>query len=113
MKKKSSGSFEKFKKKKNNAAVKEQFRQEKQQWKKEREEFFEKRKSNLKSQTSNADAFGRHPDQLRRVGTSNLTPQTSLMPLNKFIAHCGVCSRRDAAELVKQGKVKVNNEPVT
>jgi 23S rRNA pseudouridine2605 synthase len=31
------------------------------------------------------------------------------MPLNKYIAHAGVCSRRDAAELVKQGKVTVNN----
>lgn len=34
------------------------------------------------------------------------------MPLNKFIAHCGECSRRDAAELVRQGKVKVNGELV-
>lgn len=32
------------------------------------------------------------------------------MPLNKFIAHSGECSRRDAAELVKQGKAKVNGE---
>ena len=35
------------------------------------------------------------------------------MPLNKFIAHCGVSSRRDAAEMVKLGKVKVNNEIIT
>jgi len=35
------------------------------------------------------------------------------MPLNKFIAHCGVSSRRDAAEMVKLGKVKVNNEMIT
>ena len=34
------------------------------------------------------------------------------MPLNKFIAHSGECSRRDAAELVRQGKVKVNGELV-
>jgi 23S rRNA pseudouridine2605 synthase len=34
------------------------------------------------------------------------------MPLNKYIAHSGECSRRDAAELVKQGKVKVNGELV-
>jgi 23S rRNA pseudouridine2605 synthase len=32
------------------------------------------------------------------------------MTLNKFISHSGECSRRDAAELVKQGKVKVNGE---
>ncbi len=30
------------------------------------------------------------------------------MRLNKFVAHCGVCSRREAAELVKQGRIKVN-----
>ena len=34
------------------------------------------------------------------------------MPLNKYIAHSGECSRRDAAELVRQGKVKVNGELV-
>jgi len=32
------------------------------------------------------------------------------MTLNKYIAHSGQCSRRDAAELVKKGKVKVNGE---
>ncbi len=32
------------------------------------------------------------------------------MPLNKFVAHCGVCSRRDAVELIKSGKVQVNNK---
>lgn len=30
------------------------------------------------------------------------------MPLNKFIAHAGVCGRREAADLVKEGKVQVN-----
>jgi 23S rRNA pseudouridine2605 synthase len=35
------------------------------------------------------------------------------MPLNKYIAHCGVCSRRDAVELVKEGKVKVNGQLIT
>jgi len=30
------------------------------------------------------------------------------MRLNKFIAHSGVCSRRKAAELVKEGKIRVN-----
>jgi 23S rRNA pseudouridine2605 synthase len=34
------------------------------------------------------------------------------MPLNKFIAHCGVCGRREAAELVKEGKVTVNGDKV-
>lgn len=32
------------------------------------------------------------------------------MRLNKFIAHAGICARRQAAELVKQGQVKVNGK---
>jgi len=36
-----------------------------------------------------------------------------LMPLNKFIAHCDVCSRRDAVALIKDGKVMVNDVLIT
>src|SRR5690606_15632979 len=32
------------------------------------------------------------------------------MPLNKFIAWSGVCGRREAADLIKAGKVTVNNQ---
>ena len=39
-------------------------------------------------------------------------PLTDQMPLNKYIAHSGVCSRRDAVDLIKAGKVKVNGELV-
>lgn len=31
--------------------------------------------------------------------------------INKFIAECGVCSRRAAEELISEGKVLVNNKP--
>ncbi len=41
------------------------------------------------------------------------SPINEPIPLNKFIAHAGVCSRRDAAELVKTGKVQVNGVQVT
>ena len=37
---------------------------------------------------------------------------SELMPLNKFIAHAGVCGRREAAELVKDGKVTVNGDKI-
>lgn len=40
------------------------------------------------------------------------SPVTAEMPLNKFVAHCGVCSRRDAVTIIKEGKVKVNGEVV-
>lgn len=48
---------------------------------------------------------------------ANTTKPASLnaenMPLNKFVAHAGICSRRDAADLVKSGTVTVNGKQVT
>lgn len=37
----------------------------------------------------------------------------SQIPLNKFVAHAGICSRRDAAALVKSGNVVVNGQLIT
>jgi len=34
------------------------------------------------------------------------------MRLNKYVAHCGICSRRQAADLVKSGQISVNGEVV-
>ena len=101
MKKKLIGKFGKFEKKKSNAAIKEQFKQEKRKWKKEREDFFEKKKAEARGQKAETS-----PKHEREISNEQ-------MPLNKFIAHCGVSSRRDAAEMVKLGKVKVNNEIIT
>jgi 16S rRNA U516 pseudouridylate synthase RsuA-like enzyme len=33
--------------------------------------------------------------------------------LNKFIASCGVCSRRKADELILEGRVKVNDKVIS
>jgi len=113
MKKNAPGRFDKFSKKKSNAAIKEQFKQEKRKWKKEREDFFEKKKQsaagNRQSAMGNRQSAKNQPQPL----TSIQRPETGDMPLNKFIAHCGICSRRDAAELVKLGKVKVNDSVLT
>lgn len=35
------------------------------------------------------------------------------MRLNNFISSTGLCSRRQADELIKQGKVKINNNIAT
>lgn len=35
------------------------------------------------------------------------------MRLNKYIAHAGVCSRREAAQLVKDGQIQVNGSVIT
>lgn len=95
--------FEKFAKKKSNAAIKEDFKQQKRKYKKERAEFFEQKKKEVAEKASKIIA-----PKIER----NIKPAAQ-MPLNKYLAHCGISSRRDAAELIKTGKVKVNNEVIT
>lgn len=46
----------------------------------------------------------------RRDDVENISGE---MPLNKYIAHCGLCSRRKAVDYVKEGKVTVNGEVIT
>jgi len=112
MRKKSSGNFSKFSQQKSNAARKEQFKQEKRKIKKEREEFFDKKKQEARNK---AQGMSRpQGTSYKDMPLSNIEHQTSnsSMPLNKYIAHSGVSSRRDAADLVKKGLVKVNGETV-
>ncbi len=48
-----------------------------------------------------------HTKSEKAVAANDNAP-TGVMPLNKFMAHCGVCSRRDAVALIAAGKVKIN-----
>jgi 23S rRNA pseudouridine2605 synthase len=48
-----------------------------------------------------------------KATAANDNAPTGIMPLNKFLAHCGVCSRRDAVALITTGKVKVNGTVAT
>ncbi len=145
--------FKKFVVKKNNAAIKEKFKQEKKVAKKLRAEAINKRfeeKRELKKQGYASSAqvpIHREPDKrqkypqgnkksgIRNKKLENTAPQQttnlptgqagykppttnsetsfSEMPLNKFIAHCGVGSRRDAVPLIKEGKITVNGNVVT
>ncbi|HVG41286.1 MAG TPA: pseudouridine synthase, partial [Chitinophagaceae bacterium] len=99
--------FEKFQKiKKTGAALKEQIRQEKKQVTKERKEFFENKRKAI-AIAKNSPPAAPVQKTIQRVVSNNE------MPLNKYIAHSGVCSRRDAAEMIKSGNVKVNGELVT
>lgn len=45
-----------------------------------------------------------------KPGKWNTEVKEGPMTLNKYVAHSGVCSRRDAAVLIKDGKVMVNGE---
>ncbi len=47
--------------------------------------------------------------KIPRKAKTNDIVSNEMMPLNKYIAHCGICSRRDAVDLIKKGKVKVNS----
>jgi 23S rRNA pseudouridine2605 synthase len=110
--------FDKFAKKKSNAAIKEQFKQEKRKFKKEREEYFEKKKSagqpgSRQSGSQQSDNRQSAVGKQKENPASHARPQSpDLMPLNKFIAHAGLSGRREAAEIVKKGLVKVNGETV-
>ncbi len=111
MKKKASH-FDKFKPKKSNAAIKEQFKQEKRKFKKEKEEFFEKRKAETRAQQSGLRSRGAVVSTTPTPITHTRPQPTTQMPLNKYIAHAGICGRREAAEMVKKGLVKVNGKVV-
>lgn len=52
-------------------------------------------------------------EKIKVEGTKiEATTKDSIIPLNKFVAHAGICGRREAAELVKEGKVTVNGDKV-
>lgn len=93
--------FDKFLPSRRNSAIKEQFKQEKKQWKKERAAQIELEKKRK------LEADKPRPIIVKKKITDEL------MPLNKFIAHSGICARREAALLVKDGKVEVNGNKVT
>jgi 23S rRNA pseudouridine2605 synthase len=91
---------------KKGAAKKEHLRQEKRKIKKELSEKIDARKRERYASQNNPNQPPARPSIQRKA-------DTAAMPLNKYIAHCGICSRRDAVEIIKSGKVKVNNAVVT
>ena len=94
--------FEKFiVTKKKGSVKKEEIRQEKKKVTKARKEFFEQKRAEAKGVVK-VEAGPKKPEITRTV--------VEKMPLNKYIAHSGICSRRDAVEVIKSGKVKVNGE---
>ncbi len=90
--------FEKFFTEKKGAAKREQLRQDKRKWKKEL--------------TERAEVKRKQAAEVVRPKIK-VEKRDDAMPLNKYIAHSGVCSRRDAVELIKGEKVKVNGILIT
>lgn len=50
---------------------------------------------------------------LKSKKKADQTPSSAGIRLNKFIANAGVCSRRDADELIKKGEITVNGKVIT
>ncbi|MBS1662722.1 MAG: rRNA pseudouridine synthase [Bacteroidetes bacterium] len=123
--KRKTDNFSKFYNKKRNSAIKEEFRQEKKAAKKERREsierhFEEKRKAvaaqaQEKARAASTPVKGK-PVKAGATGAAGTGVEPApgeMLPLNKYIAHGGICSRRDAADMIRAGKVSVNGKVIT
>jgi 23S rRNA pseudouridine2605 synthase len=108
--KRKTDNFDKFFNKKSNSAVKEQFRQEKKAARKERKEAIERHFEEKRKQKSPANREAKPEAPANKI---QAPAESGQIPLNKYIAHGGICSRRDAAELIRQGKIEVNGKLVT
>lgn len=53
------------------------------------------------------------PRKPERIPSKPTAPVSEDMRLNKYLAHCGVASRREAADIIQAGEVKVNGQVVT
>ncbi|MCU0388051.1 MAG: rRNA pseudouridine synthase [Chitinophagaceae bacterium] len=98
-------------------------KQQKRKAKKETEEFFKEKRAvskpvealdakRLASKSNPPKGSGKSPIQLNKTKSEKLDA-TAEMPLNKYLAHSGISSRREAAEKIKAGEVKVNKEVMT
>ncbi len=74
-----------------------------------------KRKSSTSfSDRKSTESFKKAEGAKRRVTEDAEAPvQTEKIRLNKFIANSGVCSRREADELIKMGIISVNGKTIT
>ncbi|WP_240377715.1 pseudouridine synthase [Arachidicoccus soli] len=61
-----------------------------------------------KASTSKTKNYGTKNERF----VEDIKASSEAMPLNKFIAHAGICGRREAADLVKEGVVQVNGDVV-
>jgi 23S rRNA pseudouridine2605 synthase len=116
--KRKTDNFSKFINRKSTGAVKEEIRQEKKLIKKERKEgierhFEEKRNKRAVAASLKADVPSNVAGKTAKDHKAAEPAPGATLPLNKYVAHAGVSSRRASAILVKEGKVTVNGVVVT
>lgn len=124
--------FKKFINPKKNSVVKEEIRQDKKKARKEKREYFDTKKAEeYKARQAKKGIVVKekaapkaHPSAdlskkpvlkttVKPIADKKQLTTEAVMPLNKFLAHCGVCSRRDAVTIITQGSVKVNGAVAT
>ncbi len=133
----SQDAFKKFTNPKKNSVVKEEYRQEKKKARADKNAYFDNLKEekyqamltkrairdgkplpvSAKKEAEKKEAAQKTPGTSpKKVNSPKTETNTSAsfaeMPLNKFLAHCGVCSRREAVTHITAGNVKVNEEIV-
>lgn len=114
-----SNHFNRFGKGKSNAQKKEEIRQEKRAARAEKNAYFEKKKAEKAVEkgktlrTPKKQFESETVPQKSTIVKRSAQDSTEQMPLNKYLAHCGVCSRRDAADEIRKGLVKVNGTLIT
>jgi 23S rRNA pseudouridine2605 synthase len=114
-----SNHFNRFGKGKTNAQKKEEIRQEKRVARAEKNAYFEKKKAEKAVEkgktlrTPKKQFESETVPQKSTIVKRSAQDSTEQMPLNKYLAHCGVCSRRDAADEIRKGLVKVNGTLIT
>ena len=118
--KRKTDNFSKFINRKSTGAVKEEIRQDRKLEKKQRREavdkhFEEKRNKRAIAASVKSDAPVVPSSSDKTIPSIKAaSPEAgATIPLNKYVAHAGVSSRRAAAILVKDGKVTVNGAVVT
>ncbi len=62
--------------------------------------------------TSEKESAAKVKNHTAKAAATGVPVASDEMPLNKYIAHSGVCGRREAAELVRQKLVTVNGDIV-
>ena len=71
---------------------------------------FEKKPTRRKTDST----FRKNSDKKRkRIDQDKDKPAQKSTRLNKYIAQSGVCSRREADEIIKSGKIRVNDKTIT
>lgn len=71
------------------------------------------RKKKRSTAPKNTEKIAQRPEYDPKIFKKDNPEEKKTIRLNKYIANCGICSRREADKLIEAGEVTVNDEVVT